>query len=108
MALIGDAAHGMLPHQGQGANTTIEDAVVLAELIHRRGTGDPATLFESYERLRRQRTRSVQRSSWVTNRLLHLPDANQEAIAARNARMADFPAGFGWIHSYDARAAAAA
>ena len=30
--LIGDAAHAMLPHHGQGANTTIEDAVALAEL----------------------------------------------------------------------------
>jgi salicylate hydroxylase len=31
--LIGDAAHAMLPHHGQGANTTIEDAITLAELI---------------------------------------------------------------------------
>ena len=28
--LLGDAAHAMLPHQGQGANQTIEDAAVLA------------------------------------------------------------------------------
>src|SRR3954468_11478643 len=31
--LLGDAAHGMLPHHGQGANTTIEDAITLAELL---------------------------------------------------------------------------
>ena len=31
--LLGDAAHGMLPHHGQGANTTIEDALTLAELL---------------------------------------------------------------------------
>ena len=30
VVLLGDAAHAMLPHQGQGANQTIEDAVVLA------------------------------------------------------------------------------
>ena len=108
VGLIGDAAHGMLPHQGQGANTTIEDAVVLAELISRASLDDPALLFESYERLRRWRTRSVQRSSWATNRLLHLPDERQAAIAARNDRMADFPSGFGWIHEHDARASAAA
>ncbi|MEA2269121.1 MAG: hypothetical protein QOC64_1731, partial [Solirubrobacteraceae bacterium] len=29
VALLGDAAHAMLPHQGQGANQTIEDAVLL-------------------------------------------------------------------------------
>ena len=35
--LIGDAAHAMLPHHGQGANTTMEDAYVLASLLcHRR------------------------------------------------------------------------
>ena len=33
VVLLGDAAHAMLPHQGQGANTTIEDAVTLAELL---------------------------------------------------------------------------
>ena len=31
VVLMGDAAHAMVPHQGQGANTTIEDAIVLAE-----------------------------------------------------------------------------
>ena len=35
--LIGDAAHAMVPHQGQGANQTIEDAIALAdELASRR------------------------------------------------------------------------
>ena len=33
VVLIGDAAHGMLPHHGQGANTSIEDAFVLAALL---------------------------------------------------------------------------
>jgi 2-polyprenyl-6-methoxyphenol hydroxylase-like FAD-dependent oxidoreductase len=31
--LIGDAAHAMLPHHGQGANQSIEDAVVLADCL---------------------------------------------------------------------------
>ena len=29
--LMGDAAHAMVPHQGQGANQTIEDAIALAD-----------------------------------------------------------------------------
>jgi 2-polyprenyl-6-methoxyphenol hydroxylase-like FAD-dependent oxidoreductase len=33
--ILGDAAHAMLPHHGQGANTTIEDAITLAELLLR-------------------------------------------------------------------------
>jgi salicylate hydroxylase len=31
--LLGDAAHAMLPHHGQGANGSIEDAITLAELL---------------------------------------------------------------------------
>ena len=31
--LMGDAAHAMVPHQGQGANQTIEDAIVLADCL---------------------------------------------------------------------------
>jgi salicylate hydroxylase len=107
ICLIGDAAHGMLPHQGQGANTTIEDAAVLAELITRLGTGDPGLLFTRYEALRRARTRSIQRSSWATNRLLHLPGTDA-AAAARDQRMAQFPAQFGWIHTHDALASVSA
>ena len=33
VVLIGDAAHAMVPHQGQGANQTIEDAIVLADCL---------------------------------------------------------------------------
>ena len=33
VVILGDAAHGMLPHHGQGANTTIEDAFALAGLL---------------------------------------------------------------------------
>ena len=35
VVLLGDAAHAMLPHQGQGANQTIEDAAVLAAELTR-------------------------------------------------------------------------
>ena len=30
---MGDAAHAMVPHQGQGANQTIEDAIALADCL---------------------------------------------------------------------------
>jgi salicylate hydroxylase len=33
VVVIGDAAHATLPHLGQGANVSIEDAVVLAECL---------------------------------------------------------------------------
>jgi salicylate hydroxylase len=98
--LIGDAAHGMLPHQGQGANTTIEDAVTLAELLARRSSEQLGDVFAEYERRRKARTRSIQRSSWATNKALHLPD--DAALEGRNSALATFPRRFGWIHGFDA------
>jgi salicylate hydroxylase len=99
VVLIGDAAHAMLPHHGQGANTTIEDAVTLAELI----AADPHELdgvLAAYETLRRPRTREIQRASWAGNRGLHVSDG-AEAVS-RDALVACFPEKFGWIHAFDA------
>jgi salicylate hydroxylase len=99
VVLVGDAAHAMLPHHGQGANTTIEDAVTLAELI----AADPSNLdgaFAAYETLRRPRTRAIQRASWMGNRGLHLPDGPE--VGRRDALIARFPEKFGWIHGFDA------
>ncbi len=98
--LLGDAAHGMLPHQGQGANTTIEDAITLADALARGGAERPEELFLRYQDARRPRTRTIQRSSWATNTALHLPDG--PATAARDRRLARFPDDFGWIHAFDA------
>jgi salicylate hydroxylase len=99
--LLGDAAHGMLPHHGQGANTTIEDAITLAELLPARRGDDFDDAMRRYEALRRPRTRIIQRSSRATNAALHLSDG---ATAGRAARVAEFPKRFGWIHEFDALA----
>jgi salicylate hydroxylase len=104
VVLIGDAAHGMLPHQGQGANTTIEDAVTLAELLSRRSNQPFIDVFAHYAGLRKTRTRLIQRSSWATNTALHLADDG--ALERRNSALARFPERFGWIHSFDALRAA--
>ncbi len=99
VALLGDAAHAMLPHHGQGANTTIEDAVTLAELIGQDPKNIEAAL-ETYEVLRKARTRTIQRASWAGNEALHLSDGPD--AARRNERMSRFPDDFGWIHAFDA------
>ena len=99
VVLIGDAAHGMLPHHGQGANTSIEDAFTLAALLADARPGDLEQAFQRYQQLRRARTRKIQRSSWVTNALLHLRAG--PAVAARDSKVARVPDEFGWIHSYD-------
>ena len=103
VALLGDSAHGMLPHHGQGANTTIEDAVTLAELLLTDGA-DIQSTFARYQAMRKVRTRIIQRSAWATNRYLHLD--NGPALEARDRRVGNFVGAFGWIHHFDALAKA--
>ena len=63
LTLLGDAAHPMLPHLGQGANQSIEDGMALATLLARtEGAAVPAAL-QAYERLRRERVAEVQRGA---------------------------------------------
>jgi salicylate hydroxylase len=101
VVLIGDAAHGMLPHQGQGANQTIEDAVVLADLLVTPGTDSVQQRLAEYEHRRKPRARRVQRLSWVTNRILHVEDGPE--ASARNAMLQDVARDIRWIHDFDAR-----
>jgi salicylate hydroxylase len=103
VVILGDAAHGMLPHHGQGANTSIEDAFALAALITDPARDDLESAFSRYQILRRARTRKIQRSSRVTSSLLHLPDG--PAALARDRKVARFPQDFGWIHEYDVQQA---
>ncbi|RRO16126.1 FAD-dependent monooxygenase [Saccharopolyspora rhizosphaerae] len=103
VVLLGDAVHAMLPHHGQGANQTIEDAATLASLLHRY---EPHQALPRYESLRRARTRSVQRSSWVASELLHLPDGPD--AEARDERLAAIHETLQWIHGHDAEAVAEA
>jgi 2-polyprenyl-6-methoxyphenol hydroxylase-like FAD-dependent oxidoreductase len=67
VTLLGDAAHPMLPHAGQGAAQALEDAVALG----RRVTPDRpiASSLRDYERVRQARTMAI------------------AAVARRNARM---------------------
>jgi len=60
LTLLGDAAHAMLPHLGQGANQSIEDGMALATILSSvtRATAPGALL--AYERLRRERAAAVQ------------------------------------------------
>ncbi|GAA3224340.1 FAD-dependent monooxygenase [Pseudonocardia petroleophila] len=102
--LLGDAAHAMLPHHGQGANQTIEDATVLARCLADTGPQGYGTAFGRYERLRRARTRAVQRAAWDTSAALHLPDGPD--AAARDERLRALDGWLGWIHGHDADAAA--
>jgi salicylate hydroxylase len=60
LTLLGDAAHAMLPHLGQGANQSIEDGMALATILAHTDRANVLAALLAYERLRRERTASVQ------------------------------------------------
>lgn len=60
LTLLGDAAHPMLPHLGQGANQSIEDGMALATILAQAGASDVPAALLAYERLRRERVAEVQ------------------------------------------------
>jgi 2-polyprenyl-6-methoxyphenol hydroxylase-like FAD-dependent oxidoreductase len=81
VTLLGDAAHPMLPHAGQGAAQALEDAVVLGSAL--RDAHDAPNIgsaLRRYEQLRIPRTRAV------------------VALARRNSRMGSIDNPFGcWV-----------
>jgi salicylate hydroxylase len=103
VVLLGDAAHAMLPHQGQGANQTIEDAAALAVHLAGAGSAAPEVALERYEAQRRSRTARVQAYSRRAVDLLHL-DADR--FAERDRAFGALPTDLAWIHSHDARGTA--
>jgi salicylate hydroxylase len=63
LTLLGDAAHPMLPHLGQGANQSIEDGMALATILSRADRATAPAALVVYERLRRERVAAVQRGA---------------------------------------------
>lgn len=100
-ALLGDAAHPVLPFLAQGAVMALEDAVTLASFVAAR-KGDIETALGDYERVRRTRVAKVAEASERNGRIYHM----QGAMAlARNATMKLAPpnrvmAGFDWLYGW--------
>jgi 2-polyprenyl-6-methoxyphenol hydroxylase-like FAD-dependent oxidoreductase len=87
VTLLGDAAHPTLPYLAQGACMALEDAVSLADRIARQSDNVPAALSE-YERVRLERTASVQQTAREMGEIYHADgqarEARNKALAARD------------------------
>lgn len=59
ITLLGDSAHAVTPHLGQGANQAVEDAITLAVLLENASPADVPARLRQYEGLRIERNRQV-------------------------------------------------
>ncbi len=99
LALLGDAAHPMLPHLGQGANQAIEDGTALAVLLQGFDKDAPiADVLQRYEALRRPRTSMVQ-SEARKNGLRY--DSQYKDLAQRDREIANSAAFRKSLYDYD-------
>jgi salicylate hydroxylase len=104
LTLLGDAAHPMLPHAGQGANQAIEDAVALATVLSHADRASAPRALLIYESLRRERSARVQRSARVNGARY---DAAGSDLTARDRQLAAQTQERAWIWDHDAEAEAA-
>jgi salicylate hydroxylase len=105
LTLLGDAAHPMLPHAGQGANQAIEDAIAVATVLGRADRASAPRALRIYEQLRRERTAGVQRMSRFNGALYEAASGN---LSARDGQLAAQPQQRAWIWNYDVATEAAA
>ncbi|OCK90490.1 FAD/NAD(P)-binding domain-containing protein [Cenococcum geophilum 1.58] len=79
MVLLGDACHPMLPYLAQGANSAIEDGVVLGRLLAAVRTREelPGAL-RKYEKLRKPRSSFMHNYAENQRHVNHLPDGEEQ------------------------------
>ena len=104
VALLGDAAHPMLPFMAQGAAMAVEDAWVLADALD--GAGGVEAGLRDYVRRRQPRAARVQAVSRRNAKLFHLGGA-EAAVAHTALRLGHRLAPallrrrFDWLYGYD-------
>lgn len=105
VTLLGDAAHPMVPHFGQGAGQAIEDGFALAVLLeHARRDQIPARL-QAYQNLRLERASRVQAASRLAGKFYRSAADNPSEQAER---MREWTSAATWLFPYDVEKAAAA
>lgn len=102
VALLGDAAHPMLPYLAQGAGMAIEDAHVLARTMQGTSPGDLAAALSRYAQERWRRCAQVQAGALRNAKVFHLGGAmrlgRDTALRWMGERLLDQP----WLYGFSA------
>jgi salicylate hydroxylase len=98
IALVGDAAHPMVPYLAQGAGMAIEDAVALAEALAGGGANEVPAAFARYAEARWQRNALVQARARRNGQVFHAAGpvrlGRDLAMRVLGARLLDQP----WLY----------
>lgn len=100
VALLGDAAHPILPFLAQGGVMALEDGLTLAQAVA--DHDDVSQAFAAYQLARSRRTARVQAASRRNGKIYHLAGA---AAAARNMALRTVPgsllmARYDWLYGW--------
>lgn len=85
VVLLGDAAHAMLHHQGQGANSAIMDAGAIADALQEAGSVKEAlALYQSRRKPETDKLQAISRQGWSEDELSEVfpgqrPESQQAA-----------------------------
>ncbi len=105
LVLLGDAAHAMLPHLGQGANQAIEDGVALAVLLAGRTSAEVPDILRQYEQFRRARTDMIQAEARQNGRRYN---SQYKSLEQRDREIANSAAFRKSLYDYDVEQSAMA
>jgi salicylate hydroxylase len=102
VALIGDAAHPMLPYLAQGAGMAIEDAFELAHHVPTHANADVQQGLLGFAQARWQRNARVQQRAMRNGNIFHAQGpvrfARDMGLRVLGARLMDVP----WLYGYNA------
>jgi salicylate hydroxylase len=101
VALLGDAAHAMLPFFAQGAAQAVEDAEVLAACLRDADRENVGAALQRYQQLRLPRASQVQRMSRDRELRNHLDDGPEQRQRDEELRRGDPLRQSAWLYGHD-------
>lgn len=103
VALIGDAAHPMMPFLAQGAAMAIEDAAVLAKSLTLAKRLYPEEAFQFYEQERKARCLRVQKTAHNLGKIYHYQGikAAIRNLVIQNRAEKSLLKDYNWLYGYN-------